>query len=130
MNISLDGFFKELINRLFAKSPKFFVIIKWVGIACGVITGLPALLTGAGIVLPPAILELQNTAVSWAGIVGAFIASLTVSNATVLADKTTALPFTEKNEVPPSETLASVKPSKIKKEAPVKKMTAKGGGKR
>lgn len=109
MNISLDGFLREFINRLGGKSPKFFVIIKWLGIACAVITGLPGFLVQVGIDLPPDVLVLQDKVVAWAASIGAFIASLTVANATTITNETNALPFTENNPVSKAASVAAVK---------------------
>lgn len=117
MKIELTAFIKELINRLGAKSPKFFVIISKIAILCGLITGLPGLLVQFGITLPPDMLLLQNKVVAWAAVIAALISKLTVANATTLINETRALPFTEDNQIPKVVSIKSVTKKRRKKVA-------------
>jgi hypothetical protein len=78
------AFLKELIQRFFAKSPKFFKIIQVVSMASFVVTGLPALIAETGIILPENIIALQNKVVAVASIVSFIISKLTVVDATQL----------------------------------------------
>jgi hypothetical protein len=78
------AFLKELIQRFFAKSPKFFKIIQVLSGIAFVITGFPMLIAEAGIVLPDNLVALQNKVVAVASIVSFIISKLTVVDATAL----------------------------------------------
>lgn len=75
----LTNFFIELIKRFMAETPWFFRVIRTIGIVAAIITGIPALLEGAGVVLPDAIHAIASKVVSIAAIVSAFIAQLTAT---------------------------------------------------
>jgi hypothetical protein len=78
------AFLKELIQRFFAKSPKFFKIIQVVSMVAFVVTGLPDLIAETGIVLPDYIVAIQNKVIAVASIVSFIISKLTVVDATQL----------------------------------------------
>jgi hypothetical protein len=79
-NNVIIAFIAETLKRLFAKSPKFFNIIKVIAIIVTLITGLPSLLESLGVVLPPSIAVLSSKVVSIASFVALIIAQLTVSD--------------------------------------------------
>lgn len=98
-------FFKELIIRLGAKSPKFFKVIQTIALVAGLVTGVPALLEYFDVVLPAALEVIANKAVSIASFVALFIASLTVDPKVIKSTLTTftvsdrrkvELPFSQK----------------------------------
>jgi hypothetical protein len=78
------AFLKELIQRFFAKSPKFFKIIQVLSMLAFVVTGLPDLIAETGIVLPDYIVSIQNKVIAVASIVSFIISKLTVVDATQL----------------------------------------------
>lgn len=102
------NFLIELVSRIRTKKPKFFVVLQWITVVLGAVTGIPDFLAYFNIVLPPALIVLENKWIAVASI-GFLIASqLTTQSkpATVTADgdvlkQTNAkqLPFTAKNEV-------------------------------
>jgi hypothetical protein len=77
MNI-INSFLKDIILRLFGKSPKFFQIIKIVGSIAALLTGIPVLLENSGVILPEYLQVFASKIVSIASIVAVFIAQLTV----------------------------------------------------
>lgn len=93
-------FFSELINRLFAKSPKFFKIFQIVSGLVALVAGLPALLDSLHVVLPAALSALESKVVGVAGVVALFISLLTVdrSEPSTPVVGPTALPLTDKAE--------------------------------
>lgn len=102
-NDQLINFLVETFQRLLTKSPKYFVILQWLSFTAMVITGLPELLQGWGIVLPQFLTFLSSPTVVWIAGAILFVSKLTTQSKAsgVLADgsivKTTnekALPFT------------------------------------
>ena len=94
-------FLAELVNRLFAKSPKFFRIIKVIAAILAIVTGLPGILESLGIHLPDTLAVLQNKVVSIAGLAAFFVSSLTVDRTTTSPTPVvgpSTLPLTEKDE--------------------------------
>jgi L-asparagine transporter-like permease len=75
----MNAFVLELIVRLFGETPWFFKVIKVLSIITALITGVPLLLSNAGIELPEAINAIASQVVAIAAIVGAFVAQLTVT---------------------------------------------------
>lgn len=73
----MTQFLLQLISKFLAKTPKFFKIIRNVGVALAVVTGLPSFIESAGVVLPEAIQLIASKVVSIASLVAAFIAQLT-----------------------------------------------------
>lgn len=99
-------FFRELLQRVGTKNPKFFNVLAWVGAIAAFITGLPALLESFGIVIPESLADLKNKIIMWCGIVITIISNLTTQRPiadagttknTVITDKN-VLPFTAKAE--------------------------------
>jgi hypothetical protein len=82
MKNTLTDFMLELIIRLFSDTPWFFKVIRIIGSAVAVITGLPVLLSNAGIDLPDAIDAISSQVVAIAAIVGTIVSQLTVTTAT------------------------------------------------
>ena len=79
MKNGLTDFLLELIIRLFSDTPWFFKVIRIIGSAVAVITGLPLLLANAGIDLPDAMDAISNQVVSIAAVVGTIVAQMTVT---------------------------------------------------
>lgn len=78
------AFLKELIARLQRKSPRFFVILQYIGIAAFLLTGLPELLQFLGIVLPDALAAIASKTVMYASAVFTILTRLAVVDATDL----------------------------------------------
>ena len=76
----MNEFFTELLIRLFGDTPWFFKVIKIIGIVVAIITGIPVLLSNAGVELPEAINAIASQVVAIASILAAFIAQLTVTS--------------------------------------------------
>lgn len=75
----MNNFFLELLVRLFADTPWFFRVVRIISIIASLLTGIPALLQGAGITLPGPIDAVASDVVAIAALVAAFIAQLTVT---------------------------------------------------
>lgn len=67
--------FVEMIQRLFKKSPTFFKVWQTITGFAAAITGLPELLTAAGIHLPPAAMAVENKVIAYISI-GLFFSAL------------------------------------------------------
>jgi hypothetical protein len=92
----LTAWLVELIKRFGQKSPKFFVILQWVGFVCALITGVPELLLNAGIELPAAFHKIASETVAIAALIMSLISKLPV----VHPDQhLRQLPFTAKKPV-------------------------------
>ena len=76
----IKEFLLDIVRRLIFKTPKFFNVLKTILIVIAVITGLPELLTTAGVVLPMNIDLVVTNIVSVASLMGAFISQLTVAS--------------------------------------------------
>ena len=74
------NFFAELIIRLFGKTPKFFKIVRTLGLVLTVITGLPAFLAAQGIELPAPIDAIASQVVAIASALGALVSQLTMTS--------------------------------------------------
>ena len=106
LNENLLNFLKETLQRLFTKSPKYFVIWQAIAFAAMLITGIPEILQDNGVVLPPFLSFLSNETVAW--IAGAILtlSKLTTQSTPILTDSgeivkqtnVKALPFTAKAE--------------------------------
>lgn len=72
------AFLSELIIRLKSKSPRFFVILQYIGIAAFVITGLPELLSFFGITLPASLSVFASKAIAAASLVFSVLTKLAV----------------------------------------------------
>ena len=102
------AFLKEMLQRFFTKSPKFFKIFQLLSGACTAVTGLPEFLQMFKINLPPALTVLENKAVAYAAM-GVFFTALMTSQSKPAATKDdggilkqtdeTKLPFTAATEV-------------------------------
>ena len=114
------SFLVELIKRLKTSKPQFFVILQYITAGLGAVTGIPAFLKQFGIILPSAMVVLENKYVAWASI-GFLIASQLTTQSTLnsispqgVANKQTnpkALPFTAAVEV--KEAAKEGKPTEI-----------------
>jgi len=80
MNTTIISFLAEFLRRLTKKSPKFFVIIKVIALIVSLISGVPALLEQAGVVLPEPFATLASKVVSISGVVAIVVAQLTVAD--------------------------------------------------
>ena len=76
----MNAFVVELLLRLFGETPWFFKVIKIIGIVVAIITGIPVLLSNAGVELPDAINAIASQVVAIASIVASFVAQLTVTS--------------------------------------------------
>lgn len=72
-------FLMEIVARFFSKTPKFFKILRWLGIAVAIITGLPEFLIAQGVDLPAPLDAVANQVVAIAAVVGSLIAQLTAT---------------------------------------------------
>lgn len=77
-------FLIELGQRFLSKTPKFFKIVRLLGIIAGIVTGIPALLESNGVILPDALLPISSKLVSICGWVVAFVAQLTTTDSGIL----------------------------------------------
>lgn len=123
------AFLRELFQRFFTKSPKFFKIFQLISGACTAVTGLPAFLQMFGINLPPELMVLQNKAVAYAAM-GVLFTSLMTTQSAPAATKEDGsilkqtdekkLPFTAANEVKMADKMKDEKPIVVeqKKEDP------------
>ncbi len=96
------AFLQELLQRISAKSPKFFKVIQVVTLALGLITGIPEFLQQINVALPPEIDVLASKVIAGAAWGAWFISLLTVqrtASVTTTTEKT--LPFTAKKEDDP-----------------------------
>jgi hypothetical protein len=76
----MNAFVVELLLRLVGDTPWFFKVIKIIGIVVAIITGIPVLLSNAGVELPDAINAIASQVVAIASIVASFVAQLTVTS--------------------------------------------------
>lgn len=76
----MNAFVVELLLRLVGDTPWFFKVIKIIGIVVAIITGIPVLLSNAGVELPEAINAIASQVVAIASIVASFVAQLTVTS--------------------------------------------------
>ena len=76
--------FIEMIQRLFKKSPTFFKVWQAITGFAAAITGLPEVLTQAGITLPPAALALENKVIAYISI-GLFFSALLPTQSTIIS---------------------------------------------
>jgi L-asparagine transporter-like permease len=76
----MNAFVVELLLRLFGETPWFFKVIRIIGIVVAIITGIPALLSNAGVELPESIDAIASQVVAIASIVATFVAQLTVTS--------------------------------------------------
>jgi hypothetical protein len=74
------NFLIELVRRLFASTPQFFVYCKWILVSTGVIVQLPVFLASVGLILPVQWAVQYANIVSVAAAVGAFVSQLTVKD--------------------------------------------------
>lgn len=72
------SFLKEMIVRLFEKTPVFFKIISWISFAAFLATGLPGIIEYFGVSLPENLQILQNEIVGWASAIVTYVTRLTV----------------------------------------------------
>jgi hypothetical protein len=72
-------FVRELLIRLFGKTPWFFKVVQVLAVLTAIVTGLPSFLESAGLDLPDSWDSLSNKIVSIAALVGAFVSQLTVT---------------------------------------------------
>lgn len=89
----------ELIQRLGAKSPKFFTALKWLGGLAAAITGIPEVLNWFGVVLPEPFASLATKTVAFCGLFVMFISMLPVE-AEEMTEKKKAelLPYTTEKQ--------------------------------
>lgn len=106
-NNPLVAFLAEMFMRFSAKSPKFFVIWQWASGLVAAVAGLPSLIQGLGITLPPAATVLENKTVGLCATVALFMSLMPAQGKTVNTDasgtplkQTNAakLPFTAQSE--------------------------------
>lgn len=69
----------EIIVRLFSGTPHFFTAIKYILLACTLITGLPAFFADSGMIFPDAWQPVILKVVSIASAVGAVVAQMTMT---------------------------------------------------
>jgi hypothetical protein len=75
----MTDFIKELLIRLFGKTPWFFKVVQVLAILTALVTGLPSFLESAGLDLPDSWDVISSKVVSIAALVGAFVSQLTVT---------------------------------------------------
>ncbi len=80
----MKDFLIELIKRFLSKTPKFFKVVKAISVIVALITGIPALLEQANIVLPDSLNAIASKVVSIAALISAFISQLTTTDAGIL----------------------------------------------
>ena len=104
----LIAFLSELLQRLFAMSPKFFEKFQWISGAAAAVTGIPAILTSLGVSLPAPFNIFENKVVAICSAIVLFMSMLPTATPTVsvtsdgkVLKSTDAakLPFTAQNEV-------------------------------
>lgn len=77
--MDITKFLSDFVKRLFAESPVFFKILRWISVIVALITGLPSFLEQLGIKLPEQWDAVSSKVVAIAALVGAFVAQLTVT---------------------------------------------------
>lgn len=105
-------FLIELIHRWRSKSPTFFKVIQYIGIAVTLFSGVPELLEMLKVTLPEWATVLQSKVAGVAGFIAFILAALPVEeNPPVVeeatpaeAKKTVSLPFTEHVDAHASKT--------------------------
>lgn len=92
----------EVFNRFALKTPKFFQVWQWIGIAAAAVAGLPALLvefqTNLGITLPVWVVTISDKAVWLSGIIIWVMAKLPVKNPEQVTKTTDKLPYSEQQQ--------------------------------
>lgn len=105
-NNALIAWLSENLNRLFAKSPKFFRVWQIIAVVLVLITGLPQLFEQFDINLPTLWNDRVNSAIAWASR-GLLLMSLlsvqskpigVTDDGTVIKATNEKLPFTASNE--------------------------------
>jgi hypothetical protein len=76
---TLIKFAGELTLRLFSKTPLFFKIVQIASVVVALVLGLPDYLAESGVQLPEAWTAITDKIILYVGVVGAFIAQLTVT---------------------------------------------------
>lgn len=100
MTNPLLTFVAELVNRWKQSSPKLFQVLTNIFSAIALLVYLPQLLTFLDITLPEAWNLVVIKIIGGISFGIALVSKLTVSQATVVADTTNVLPFTEQHPVP------------------------------
>lgn len=105
----LIDFLSEILSRFKQTSPKFFQYFTWFGTILAALVYIPQTLQLFGIVLPDAWNTVLAKVLGAVGVAVAIMGKLTVSQATAVAQKTDALPFTETHVVPTNDQKAAAK---------------------
>ena len=99
-------FLVEIINRIGTKTPKVFIVIRYIGVIVAAVTGIPALLSYLNVNLIPTAVNFENHAVTAASTMMVFMSLLPTkptpiaidSNGVVLSSMDDSkLPFTAAN---------------------------------
>jgi membrane-associated PAP2 superfamily phosphatase len=77
--LNLHGFIMELAARFLSETPKFFKILRTVGIVIGVISGFALVLSGYSEFLSDNLNNIIVQVLMYSGLVSAFISQLTAT---------------------------------------------------
>ena len=115
------AFFVETLQRLRTRSPLFFQVWQWIGLAGTLIVGLPTYLTLAGVDIPDAADVLINKVIAFISPVIAFMAALTTDRKPPLEGATTK---SGKRQTKQIKNEAKLLPFTVKKEKEAQKKQA------